>query len=62
MESPAGGEEATQNLRDLTRAFKERLRSGLWEDARGKSLSELTSSAQGRSMQVPKHCQTAGVG
>lgn len=39
METPGKSEEATQNLCDLIRAFKEHLCSILWENARGKSLS-----------------------
>lgn len=62
MENTAEGEEATQNLCDLIQTFKEHFHSGLWEDVRGKSLSELTLDALGRSMQIPKHCQIAGVG
>lgn len=62
MESTAEDEEAAQNLHDLIQAFKEHFHSGLWEYSRGKSLSELTSDALGRSMQIPKHCQIAGVG
>lgn len=60
--NPVEGEEAARNLRDLIHAFKEHFYSGLWEDVRGKSLSELTLNALGRSMQIPKCCQTAGLG
>lgn len=41
MENLGEGKKATQNLHDLIHAFKEYLHSGLWENERGKFLSEL---------------------